>query len=176
MKKNIILIGFMGCGKTTTGIRLSYKLRKTFLDTDKYIEQKMGMRVSEIFEKYGEDYFRDLETQCLKDLLQGKSSQIISVGGGLPVRRENRELLKRLGTVIYLNVSEGELYDRLKEDTERPLLQCEDPKAKIRNLLKEREKLYLDAAHVVLDVGKKDTEEVVNAIADIVKSERNNRE
>ena len=103
MKDNIILIGFMGSGKTSVGIKLSYQLKRTMIDTDKWIEQKQKMTVAEIFEAYGEDAFRSMETQCLKELIEVAEKQIISVGGGLPMKEENHRLLKQLGTVYYLS-------------------------------------------------------------------------
>ncbi len=101
--KNIILTGFMGCGKTSVGIRLSYRVRWTMTDTDRKIERLYRMSVSEIFEKMGEEAFRDMETHCLEKLLDEPQGQIIAVGGGLPIRSRNRELLKRLGWVVYLS-------------------------------------------------------------------------
>ena len=86
MKDNIILIGFMGCGKTSVGIRLSYRMKRTMVDTDKWIEKKQKMTITDIFDTYGEDTFRRMETECLKELIQAADGQIISVGGGLPVR------------------------------------------------------------------------------------------
>lgn len=158
---NVILIGFMGSGKSTLGVRLSYKMRTPFIDTDKYIENKQKTSISEIFADKGEAYFRDLETETLKALKAEKTAYIISVGGGLPVREENRKLLKELGTVIYLRASADELFERLKGDTDRPLLQCEDPKKKIQDLLTAREAFYEDAAHMIIDVDGKDIEAVL---------------
>ena len=105
MKDNIILIGFMGCGKSSVGIRLSYRLRRTIIDTDQWIEQKQKKTVSEIFEESGEEAFRCMETECLRELIKTARRQIISVGGGLPMRKENHALLKELGRVFYLKVT-----------------------------------------------------------------------
>lgn len=164
--KNIILIGFMGCGKTTVGIRLSYRIRKVLEDTDKRIEREQGRTISEIFEAEGEPYFRDLETKLLQKLIQEKYQRIISTGGGLPVREENRKLLRELGTVIYLRIKPETVYQRLKNDKTRPLLQCEDPLAKIRELMEQRMPLYEEAAHIVIDVDDKDMETVLTSITD----------
>ena len=111
MRDNIILTGFMGSGKTSVGIRLSYSLRRTMIDTDKWIEKKQGMTVSEIFAEEGEEAFRNMETKCLQELLKTTDHQIISVGGGLPVREENRQLLSRLGRVFYLKASPETIYE-----------------------------------------------------------------
>ena len=96
--KNVILIGFMGSGKTRVGVKLSYRLRMPVEDTDKLIEHREGRSISEIFAKEGEDWFRQQETKLLQELTQKKQRVIYSVGGGTPVRPENREILKKLGT------------------------------------------------------------------------------
>ncbi len=166
--KNIILIGFMGCGKTTVGIRLSYRLRRTMEDTDKLIEKEEGRTISEIFRTDGEAFFRGLETDCLKKLIRTARNMIISVGGGLPVREENRALLKQLGTVVYLCASAETIYERTKHDTSRPLLQGDDPKGKIRTLLAEREAIYESAADIVIDVNQKGFDEILEEIAEAV--------
>ena len=134
-KRNIVLIGFMGSGKTTVGLRLSYKLRKTVIDTDKLIEKKQGRAIKDIFATDGETYFRELETQTLEELVTKARNEIVSVGGGTPVREENRKLLRKIGTVVYLRITADAVCERLKNDTTRPLLQGEDPKGKIEKLL-----------------------------------------
>lgn len=166
--KHIILIGFMGSGKSTVGYRLSYKLKRCFLDTDKMIERKEGMRITEIFAAKGEGYFRERETACLEGLFRELGSRIISVGGGTPIKEENRVLLRRLGTVIYLKASANTLYERVKKDTSRPLLQCDDPKQRITELLSEREAVYESIADLVICVDGKEIQEVVQKIAEVV--------
>lgn len=162
--RNIILIGFMGCGKTTVGLRLSYRLRCPVTDTDKEIEREEKRSISDIFAEDGEAYFRDRETACLRKLLQENGGRILSVGGGLPVRKENRELLRELGQVFYLRASAETIYERLKHDTTRPLLQGSDPREKIRALLGERDACYMDTADVVIDVDGKDFETILGEI------------
>ena len=107
---NIILIGFMGSGKTTVGIRLSYRMRRVIEDTDKLIEKKEGKTISEIFAQEGEAYFRQAETALLEELGGKLHNHILSVGGGTPVREENRALLKKLGTVVYFRVASVSLF------------------------------------------------------------------
>ncbi|MGN0377330.1 MAG: shikimate kinase [Suilimivivens sp.] len=170
MKDNIILIGFMGCGKTSIGIRLSYALKRTMIDTDKWIEKKQGMVISEIFAKYGEPAFRQMETDCIKALIATQDHQIISTGGGLPVKEENHTLLKELGRVYYLKVTPKVVYERLKGDTTRPLLQGEDPKAKIEELLSKREALYEKCADIVIEVSEKSFDEIIEEIVQKEKS------
>lgn len=121
---NIILVGYMGCGKTTVGKNVAKNKSFTFIDTDEMIEKQQGKKISEIFDKNGEAAFRDMETEYLKQLLgSNQENLVISTGGGMAVREENRKLLAKLGRVIYLKVSPEVVYDRLKTDTTRPLLQ-----------------------------------------------------
>ncbi len=161
---NVILIGFMGSGKTTVGFRLSYRLRKPVIDTDKEIEREEQRSIAEIFAKEGEAYFRDRETMCLQKLLRTVKEQIISVGGGLPLREENRKLLRELGQVFYLQASAETIYERVKHDTTRPLLQGDDPQGKIRTMLVERDGYYRDAADVVINVDGKSFEQILDEI------------
>ncbi|MBQ7919214.1 MAG: shikimate kinase [Lachnospiraceae bacterium] len=163
-KNNVILIGFMGCGKTTVGIRLSYRMRRIFEDTDKLIEKREQREIKEIFAAEGEGFFRELETQMLSELEQTVSSRVISVGGGTPVREENREILKCLGTVVYLRIRPETVYERLKNDTTRPLLQGEDPKGKICELMEKRKTAYESCADFIIDVDQLSVEEILEQI------------
>lgn len=161
---NVVLIGFMGSGKSTMGIRLSYRLQYILEDTDKLIETKAGMTISEIFAREGEEAFRQMETQLLQQLVEKRGRRVYSVGGGTPVRAVNRPLLKKLGTVVYLRTRPETVYERLKNDTTRPLLQGEDPLGKIRSLMAERESAYAETADVILDVDEMTTDQVVESI------------
>lgn len=167
--KHVILMGFMGSGKSTMGIRLSYKMRRTLLDTDKLIEKKEGMSISDIFEKHGEAYFRAKETEVLQSLKEETAERIISLGGGTPLREENRAIMKELGTVVYLKVSADTVYERLKGDTTRPLLQGENPKQKIEQLLAERGGIYESAADLVICGDGKNQEEIIAEIMEGLK-------
>lgn len=162
--ENVILIGFMGCGKTTVGLRLSYKLRMPVIDTDKEIEREEKRSISDIFAADGEEYFRDRETAYLRKLQGSAGNRIISVGGGLPLREENRSLLHELGKVFYLRADAETIYERVKHDTTRPLLQGENPMTRIKTLLSERDAYYMAAADVVVDVDHKDFERILNEI------------
>ena len=164
MKDNIILEGFMGCGKSSVGIKLSYHLRRTLIDTDKWIEARQGMSISEIFEQQGEEAFRRMETQCLEELLESSEHQIISLGGGLPMREDNRKLLKELGTTIYLKVRPETVYERVKDNSSRPLLQVADPVAKITELMAEREPIYALCADFTVEVSDQTPEQIVEQI------------
>lgn len=163
-KKNIILIGFMGSGKTSVGIKLSYRMRIPVEDTDKYIEQKEGRSINSIFAQDGEGYFRALETKILEEFRDKSYTRIISVGGGTPVSMVNRELLKKCGTVVYLRVRPETVYERLKNDTSRPLLQCANPLEKIRCLMAERREAYEETADIIIDVDDKSMEEILEEL------------
>ncbi len=167
MNRPVILIGFMGCGKTTVGKSVSYKLRIPFVDTDHYLESEEKKSISDIFAEHGEEHFRELETKYLIEILSKRQDHVISTGGGLVVRQENRNIInagKNKGRVIYLSASPEVIYDRVKGNDKRPLLQCEDPLAKIRTLLKEREEAYKTAADVIIYVDDKSPDEIADEI------------
>ena len=164
-RKNLVLIGFMGSGKTSVGLRLSYRLRRPVEDTDKLIERREGRSISEIFAREGEEYFRGQETALLEELAGRRHNAIFSVGGGTPVRPENRELLKRLGTVVLLRVRPEIVYERLRGDTTRPLLQCPDPLGRIRELMEGRRAAYESCADLILDVDDMEMGDIIDSIA-----------
>lgn len=164
-KNNIILIGFMGSGKTTFGRWIIRTHNMEFLDTDEYIENKYNKLIKDIFRDSGEETFRDMETQTIKELAQVCDNCVISVGGGLPVREVNRSFLKELGIVVYLEASVDELVKRLSKDTSRPLLAGGNLREKIESLMTAREALYKDAADVIV---KTDGRRFEDMYADIV--------
>lgn len=169
--KNICLIGYMGSGKTTVGRLLAKELGFDFADTDEMIVSREGRRIPEIFEKDGEPYFRMLENVLIKDLLEKKlSDTVFSTGGGLPVREENRPLLKELGRVIYLKADAHTLYERVKEDKGRPLLDTDDKLKRIKEMLDIRGPIYEEAADLVIDTSEMDIDDVVKEIVNISKS------
>jgi shikimate kinase len=168
---HIILIGFMGSGKSTVGFRLSYKLKKCLIDTDKLIEELEGMRITDMFAVKGEAYFRQKETECLKSLFHELGDRVISLGGGTPIREENREIIKRLGRVFFLKASPETVYERVKHDTNRPLLQCEDPRQRIEELLAVRNPIYESVADVVICVDGKEMKDVIAEIVEAVQHE-----
>ncbi len=161
---NVILVGYMGCGKTTVGIRLSYRLKIPFLDTDKEIEKDHNCVISDVFATLGEETFRNWETESLVKLCKNNAVYVISTGGGMVLREENRRLLKKLGTVIYLRAKPETIAERLKGDTTRPLLQTENPVQRIQEMLQKRASIYEQAADVILDVDDKSFEEILDEI------------
>ena len=148
----IILIGFMGVGKTSLGKKLAKKLNWQFLDTDKWIEKKTGLAITSIFEQKGEVYFRELERNCIEEL-RVLQNTVISVGGGLPCFGDAMESLKSFGTTIYLKLEPQEIARRLSESKiERPLLvgmHSEDLARYIENKLNERELFYAQAQFTI---------------------------
>ena len=166
--KNIILIGFMACGKSSVGKRLSQALNLEFLDTDELIEQKAGTTISDIFATQGEAAFRAMETECLKDLLARNGGEfVLSVGGGLPVREENRKLLKQIGTVVYLKVSAETVFARVRNDKTRPLLQTANPRGRIMDLMNARKNFYEDGAEYIIEADHKSFEDIIEEIKEI---------
>lgn len=162
---NIILVGYMGCGKTTVGKNVAKNKSFTFIDTDEMIEKQQGKKISEIFDKNGEAAFRDMETEYLKQLLgSNQENLVISTGGGMAVREENRKLLAKLGRVIYLKVSPEVVYDRLKTDTTRPLLQCDNPLQKIKDMIAIRGSIYESAADETICVDELKQSEIAEII------------
>ena len=163
-KNNVVLIGFMGCGKTTIGTKLAFQLKQECLDTDKLLEKKSGKSISTIFEEEGEEVFRQMETRLLRELIQRKRKGVFSSGGGTPVRTENRTLLKELGGVVYLRIKPETVYERLKGDVTRPLLRCENPWERIKRLMQERAEAYSSCADVIVDVDDKSMDDIMSEI------------
>ena len=168
MSKNIILIGFMGSGKTSVGKRLSIKLRREFIDMDDFIEKREGMTINEIFAKKGESYFRELEKEICKRYGE-RSDKVIATGGGVIKNPENMKNLKKNGIVCYLKASPEKIADNLKTDNTRPLLNVENKLEKINELLAQREASYLKYADYILDVSHIDPEESCSRIMEELK-------
>lgn len=165
MKKNIILIGYMGCGKTTVGKHLAKLGSSIFLDTDERIEERQGRTIKDIFATDGESAFRDMETEYLKELLRfRKEGLVISTGGGMPLREENRMLLGQLGFVVYLKVQPETVYERVKGDTKRPLLQCDDALSRIRAMMETRKTAYESAAQYTIEADTYRQQEIAEII------------
>ena len=165
--KNIVLMGFMGAGKTTIGKKLAKALGYEFIDTDEWIEKEQGRKISDIFAEDGEAAFRDMETDLLKHLQESKEKFVLSIGGGMPVREENRALLRNLGIVIYLKTSKEEIIRRVSGDKNRPLLQGGDLEEKVTNLMNAREQIYVETAHAEVITDRKNPSEVVENIMSI---------
>lgn len=147
---NVYLVGLMGAGKTTIGRSLAKRLNLDFLDSDREIEARTGVTIPTIFEIEGEDGFRRREVQMIADLsrLRGR---VVATGGGVVLREENRATLRTNGFVVYLNVPPQTLWERTRNDRNRPLLQVADPLLKLKELYAERDPLYREVADLIID-------------------------
>ncbi|TDJ05884.1 MAG: shikimate kinase [Deltaproteobacteria bacterium] len=161
-KNNIYLIGFMGAGKTTIGKFLSQKLNYNFVDLDLHIEKEQGISISEMFEKHGEKYFRDAETESLRKFSE-KSNQIISTGGGIVIKDENWQIMRNRGVSVYLKSSIKTLFNRVKHKSTRPLLNVENPFEKAKELFSSRESLY-EKSDIIIDREGLEPGDVADAI------------
>jgi shikimate kinase len=160
--KSWILIGMMGAGKTTTGHLLAEAANRSFVDTDKLIEFRLGRPIPKIFEHYGEQAFRDHETSIIKTL--SSAQEVVSTGGGAVLRAENWNHFRKIGTTIYLRASADEIIKRLATSKrKRPLLDTENWEERVHQILGERAELYMQA-DVVVDVDRLDQEELVQRI------------
>ena len=152
-KPNIVLVGFMGTGKTSIGRRLSMQLRMRYVDTDDIIERDSGRRISDIFAEDGEPAFRELESEAVRKV-SNLYSYVISTGGGVVLKESNMVELKRNGIVFCLNATAEEIYQRVRHQTHRPLLQTPDALTKIRTMLEERHPYYATADYMVETTGR----------------------
>ena len=162
----IILIGLMGCGKTTIGKLVSKRTGMPLLDMDALIEEQVGMKISQIFAELGEAHFRTLETALLRYLVEHPQNPppVISTGGGVVLRPENRELLRRLGFVVWLNVSPRSLLHRNIRAANRPLLQTGNPADTLHRLWEVRSPLYKETAHSILNTSRTEVGEVCRRV------------
>ncbi|MDP3014375.1 MAG: shikimate kinase [Candidatus Subteraquimicrobiales bacterium] len=161
--KNIVLIGFMGSGKSSAGQKLAHVLGYEFTDTDALTEERAGKEISEIFNESGEAYFRDLESKVVKEVVL-KKNQVIACGGGAVLRSQNVTTLREIGIIVYLKTTPAKIYERIKFLKKRPLLNVTDVEKRIINLLAEREKIYETVADIVVDTSNLTVDEVVEEI------------
>jgi shikimate kinase len=167
MFKNIILTGFMGVGKTSVGTQLAKDLAYTFVDTDTLIEADQQCSISAIFASSGEPYFREVEARIIQQVM-GQEGQVVSTGGGAVIRDGNREAFKKGGFVVCLTARPEVIFDRIRHETHRPLLQTADPKAKIKELLDSRAWFYAQA-DVTIDTSEISVDDVIKAIKERIK-------
>ncbi|MCR4442209.1 MAG: shikimate kinase [Peptococcaceae bacterium] len=162
MKPNIVLIGFMGTGKTAVGKRLAALLNKTFYDTDQEIEEVSGMTVSQLFNKYGEVRFRSEENLAVARLAQHEDV-VIATGGGVVLDKRNMELLAEKGIIICLTASPEVIYERVRRRNNRPLLRKGDMYQTIKELLAQREDFYR-CADFYIDTSDMDLQDIIDRI------------
>lgn len=165
--KNIFLIGFMGCGKSTMARFLSRDLDVELVEMDETIEAEAGMTINEIFEKYGEKHFRDLESQLILRIAE-KGGAVVSCGGGAILRQENVENMKKNGQIIYLSATPETIFTRVRHSTNRPLLNGNMNVEYISSLMEKRLPLYENAADIMIYVDGKEKQEVVEEIKKIL--------
>ena len=149
---NIVLVGFMGTGKSTVGRVIAQKLGFHFIDTDDVIEQTSKAKISDIFAEHGEVYFRDLESQAVKSVALMKN-QVVATGGGVVLRSSNIDLLRTGGPIFCLNATPKAIWDRVRSSRSRPLLRGPDPLKKIETLLDKRAPYYALADHQIETTG-----------------------
>lgn len=166
-KGNIYLIGFMGVGKTTVSKHLRDQIHWEEVDTDKVIVSKKKMTIPEIFEKYGERYFRNLETNILRDLAK-EGGKIISCGGGVILKEKNRKIMKESGNVVLLSASAEVIYEHVKKGKDRPLLNGNMNPAYIKKMMEERQPYYEAAMDVEIFTDALTPEEVAAEIIRIL--------
>lgn len=162
-RPNLILVGFMGSGKSAIGRLAAHRLRFQFADTDSLIVERSKQEISTIFEQSGEEAFRDLETRVIESLTP-LSRYVISTGGGAVLREQNRTVLRSLGFVVMLTANEDVLFERVQRNSKRPLLQTENPRQTIAELMTTRRPAYEAAAHLTLDTSELNHEQTTDAV------------
>ncbi|TKC90790.1 shikimate kinase [Trinickia terrae] len=160
---NVFFVGLMGAGKTTVGRAVARRLDRPFFDSDHEIEARTGARIPIIFEHEGEAGFREREAAVISDLT-GREGIVLATGGGAILRAENREFLHNRGLVVYLRANPHDLWLRTRKDKNRPLLQTEDPKAKLEALYSVRDPLYRECAHFIVETGRPSVNGLVNMV------------
>jgi shikimate kinase len=159
----IACVGLPGSGKSTVGRQLARRLELRFLDSDHLIEQRIGCSIREYFEREGEEAFRDIEQTVIDELSQGGPC-VLSTGGGAVLRAANRKHLRERMAVVYLHSSPEEVFRRVRNDQQRPLLQVADPLGRLRELHQARDPLYRETAHFTIETGRPSVSTLVNMI------------
>ncbi|MGE5630385.1 MAG: shikimate kinase [Caulobacteraceae bacterium] len=162
---NVVLIGFMGTGKSTIGRLVAEKLNRTFLDSDKMIEKETGTTINNIFSSYGESYFREIESKVIHRISQ-QDNCVIATGGGVVLSPDNMKHLRENGIIICLKAKPEIIYERTKNAGSRPLLNVENPASAIEKKLNERKDLYI--GDLVLDTSCIDAGEAADRIVSFV--------
>ncbi|MGE7023286.1 shikimate kinase [Solibacillus cecembensis] len=159
--RKIYLVGFMGCGKSAIGRRLSYFLKMPYYDMDHEIVRQQGMTIPEIFEKYGETRFREIETEFLRTFRD--EACIIATGGGVAIREENRRIMRRTGLVFFLDALFDDIYMRIRKDKNRPIVQT-STEQELKELYLNRRKFYREAGHIQVLTANRSLRQIVEYI------------
>lgn len=163
--ENIYLIGLMGAGKTTIGRQLANALRVPFYDSDKAIEEQTGVDITTIFEYEGEEGFRVREQNMIQELTQ-IDGIVLATGGGVILKEQNRQILKKKGFVVYLECSIDKILQRTRRDNQRPLLNTDDPRGRIETLFSQRKDFYMSTSDFSIDTSTMQSKSVVQHILD----------
>jgi len=163
MGGNVFLVGMMGAGKTTLGKALARRTGQEFVDTDRLLVERTGVPVTTIFEFEGEEGFRKRESALLREVAT-RSGCVVATGGGAVLCAENRHAMRAAGTVIYLRARLESLWERLRHDATRPLLATPDPRGTLAAILEQRDPLYREAAHLVVDTGAQSASTLVSRV------------
>lgn len=160
---SIFLIGMMGAGKSTVGVRLARRLDRAFIDVDRELEGRLGVDIPTVFDLEGEDGFRRREAQLI-DELTGRADLVLATGGGAVLLPANRQALSARGLVIYLRATPTDLWQRLRRDKHRPLLKADNPRQRVFDLVEQRDPLYREIADHVVSTGRQPVEAAVESI------------
>jgi len=165
--KNIFIIGSMGSGKTSIGKMLAKENNLSFLDTDHEIIRSCGYSIPDIFKEFGEEHFRNLETEQLRKM-KALENHVISTGGGIILKNDNKKLMKDLGIIIFLDINISSQVDRVKNRKNRPLLNDKNLKDNLLSLKKTRDPIYKKISNYIIDVSGKERNQVINEIQKII--------
>jgi shikimate kinase len=162
-RHNLVLIGFMGSGKSSIGRLVAQKLGFQFVDTDALVVERSGSEIAAIFARDGEEHFRELETAALESLVP-RNRCVMATGGGIILQEKNRALLRELGLVVWLTASEDVIFDRVSRNSKRPLLQTANPRETVAKLFAARRAFYEEAAQFTLDTSTLSHAEAAEAV------------
>lgn len=161
--RNVFLVGMMGAGKTTVGRLLARRLKRAFFDSDHEVERRCGVKIAVIFDIEGEAGFRARESAVLAQLA-AQQDVVLATGGGAVLAEANRRLLAAGGSVVYLHAPPAALYERVRQDRNRPLLATPDPLARMRELYSMRDPLYREVADIVVDTGRQSVQDLAREV------------
>jgi len=168
--RSVFLVGLMGAGKSTAGRLLARRLKRTFYDSDHEVERRCGVKIPVIFEIEGESGFRARESAVL-DELTALRDVVLATGGGAVLSEANRRMLVSRGTVIYLHAQPAALYERVRQDKNRPLLATADPAARLRELYVVRDPLYREVADLVVETGRQSVQSLARELLGRIREE-----
>lgn len=167
MRNNLYLIGFMGCGKTTVAREFCRMFSMEMMEMDEELEKRAEMSIPDIFARHGEAYFRDMETSLIKELRE-RGNTVVSCGGGAPLRKENVEAMKQGGTIVLLTASPETIYERVKDSSNRPVIEGNKTPSYIAELMDQRRPAYEAAADLTIETDGKAVPEICRELAERV--------